>query len=139
MSALYADRRCQRGETQIERDELRFHASFLFLVGEGLANAVAGRIGVVGKTEFVVLVVGHAAPEADRVDHRAGRTPFAFAHELGLVRVDTRVVVFAVDSGNVIKRIVLCDREAEKALVENIRSADRLAVALRVQNSAAGR
>ena len=42
--------------------------------------------------------------------------------------VDARVVVFAVDAGNVIERIVLRDREAEETVVEDIRAADRLAV-----------
>ena len=43
--------------------------------------------------------------------------------------VDARMVIFAVNSGDVIERIVLCDRESEKALIENVRGADRPAVA----------
>ena len=131
MTALEPNRRRKGRETQIEWSELRLHAPFLFLVGEGLLDTVTGRVGVIGKTEFVVFVVGHATPEADRVDHRTGRTPFAFAHQLGLMRVDPGVVVFAIDSGNVIKRIVLCEREAEKALIKNIRGAHRRPVAAR--------
>src|SRR5262249_3406117 len=47
------------------------------------------------------------------------------------MRVDARIVVFAIDSRNVIKRIVLCERDAKVAIVKNIRSADRRAVAAR--------
>ena len=45
--------------------------------------------------------------------------------------VDPGIVVFTIDSRNMIKRIVLCDREAEKALIENIRGANRRAVTVR--------
>ena len=130
MAALHADRRRQRSETQVERNGRHFHARFLFLVGEGLPDAVARRIRGFGKPDFIVLVVGHAAPEADGVDRRARRAPFAFAQELGLARVDAGVVVFAVDSGNVIERIVLCHGEAEEAFVEDIGGARRPAVAV---------
>ena len=78
-----------------------------------------------------MFVVGHAAPKTNCIDHRTGRTPFAFAHEFGLMRVDAGVVVFAIDSGNVIERIVLCEREAEEALIENVRGAHRRAVTVR--------
>ena len=47
------------------------------------------------------------------------------------MRVDTGVVVFAIDSGNVVKRIVLRERDAEEALVKNIRGAHRRAVTVR--------
>src|SRR5262249_51819506 len=53
------------------------------------------------------------------------------ATEDGLLSMDGLFVIFTVDSGNVIKRIVLCDREAEKALIKNIRGAHRRAVAAR--------
>ena len=72
MAPLYPKRRRKRRKTQIERNELRFYAPFLFLVGEGLPNAITGWVGDVGKTEFVVFVVGQATPETDRVNHRAG-------------------------------------------------------------------
>ena len=62
--ALHAQRRRQRREAQVERQELHLDAAFLLLVGEGLLDAVeAAFIG-----ELVVLVVGVAEPEADRVD-----------------------------------------------------------------------
>ena len=113
MAALDSNRRCKRGETQVEWGELRLHAPFLFLVGEGLLDTVAGRIRIVGKTEFVVFIVGHATPKTNCINRRAGRTPFALAQEFGLMRVDTGVVVFAIDSGNMIQRIVLCERDAK--------------------------
>src|SRR5262245_58613291 len=47
------------------------------------------------------------------------------------MRVDAGIVVFAIDSRNVIKHIVLCERDAKVAIVKNIRSADRRAVAAR--------
>ena len=46
------------------------------------------------------------------------------------MRVDACMVIFAVDPGNVIKRIVLRDCKAEKALIKNIRGADRPTVAV---------
>ena len=70
MPALHADRCREGGEPQVEGDRLRFDARFLFLVGEYLPDAVARRVGVVGKTEFVVFVVGDAAPETNRVNDR---------------------------------------------------------------------
>jgi len=48
VSALYADGRRQRGKTQIERNELCLRARFLLLIGEGLADAVASQVGVIG-------------------------------------------------------------------------------------------
>ena len=65
MAALHADRGGQRREAQIERRKLRLDAALLLLVGECLPDAVAGQIGVVGKSDLVVLVVGDAAPETD--------------------------------------------------------------------------
>jgi hypothetical protein len=44
--------------------------------------------------------------------------------------VDAGVVIFAVDTGNVVKRVVLRDRYAEKAVVENVRPADRLTIVM---------
>ena len=131
MATLYANRRRKRGKTQIERNELRFDAPFLLFVCEYLADAIACRIGIVGKADLTMLVVGDAAPEADRVDDRTWRTPLALAQDFGLVCVDARMVIFPVDPRNVIKRIVLCDRESEKALIENVRGADRSTVAVR--------
>ena len=107
------------------------YASFLLLVGEGLPDAVARRICIVGKPELVVSVVGNAAPKSDCVNHGTGRAPLAFAHEFGLMRVDAGVVVFTIDSGNVVERIVLCERETEEALIENVRGSHRRAVTLR--------
>ena len=129
--ALYADGRRERGETQIEGNELRLHARFLLLIGEGLADTVARQVGVVGKAEFVVLVVRYATPEADAVDHCRRRTPFALAQQVGLMCVDASLVVFAVNTRNVIERIVLGDRESKEALIKDIRAAHRAAVTLR--------
>jgi hypothetical protein len=36
------------------------------------------------------------------------------------MRVDASVVVFTIDSGNVVERIVLREREAKKSFVENL-------------------
>ena len=58
MTALDSDRRSKGRETQIEWSKLRLHASFLFLVGEGLPDTITGWVGVIGKTKFVVFVVG---------------------------------------------------------------------------------
>ena len=49
-----------------------------------------------------------------------GERQLALAQDFGLVCVDARMVIFPVDPRNVIKRIVLCNRESEKALIENI-------------------
>ena len=70
MPRLYAERRRERREPHIERQERDLEATLLLLVGEGLADAVAERIRRVGKAELVVFVVGRAQPEPDRVDGR---------------------------------------------------------------------
>ena len=70
MTTLYADRRRKRGKTQIERNELCFDAPFLLFVCEYLADAIACRIGIVGKANLIMPVVGDATPEADGVDDR---------------------------------------------------------------------
>ena len=103
MSALHANRGCERGEPQVEGHRLRFDARFLLLVGEDLPDAVARRIGVIGKPKFVVLVVGDAAPETDRVNDGARRAPLAFAYELCLMRIDPRVAGLG-------RRLPECDR-----------------------------
>jgi hypothetical protein len=45
--------------------------------------------------------------------------------------VDASMRVLAVDSGNLVVRIVLDDREAEKAFIEGVGAAERLAVVAR--------
>ena len=111
--------------------KLHLDAAFLLLVGEGLPHAVGRGIGGIGKPDLVVLVVGGAGPEADGVDRRRIRPVFALGGELGLVRVDAGAVIVAVDAGNVIERVVLRDRGADEAAVEDVRAADRRAVGLR--------
>jgi hypothetical protein len=44
MAALDADCGGQRGETQVERRELRFDAAFLFFIREGLPYAGAAEV-----------------------------------------------------------------------------------------------
>ena len=124
MRPLDADRGCQGSEAQVERGELDFHPAFLLLVGEGLANAVAGRIGRVGKAEFIVLVVGRADPEPDGVDRRRIGAIFAFCREFGLMRVDPGAELFALSTRNVIQAVVLCHRRADEPAVEQVRTAD---------------
>ena len=58
MTALDSDCRGESRKTQIEWSALRLQASFLFLVGKGLPDTITGWIGVIGKTKFVVFVVG---------------------------------------------------------------------------------
>ena len=87
----------------------------------------------IGEPEFIVLVVGRAAPEPNGVDGGIGRAPFAFGQEFGLLGVDAGWMVFAVDSGDVIERVVLRDGEADKAFVENVGAADRLPVVARAR------
>ena len=139
MPALHADRRGQRREPQIERRELDLDAAFRFLVGEGLADAVGRGVGGIGEADLVVLVVAVAEPEPDRVDRGRLRAEFAFAGHLGLVHVDAGVVGRAVEPGDVIEAVELRDRGADKAAVENVRAADRLAVGVQSPSSAAGR
>ena len=93
MPALHAERGRQRREAQVERHELDLDAALLFLVGEGLAHAVGGRIGGIGKPDLVVLVVGGAAPEADGIDpaRRCGRYSPLLVNLVSL-RVDARLV-----------------------------------------------
>ena len=88
---------------------MRFDAAFLLLVGEGLTHAVGRRVGRVAKADLVVLVVGDAAPEADRVDNLVRCAPFAFAEQLGLLGIDAGIGVLAVAAGNMVERVVLRD------------------------------
>src|SRR5262245_66331598 len=53
MPALDSNRRRKGRETQIERSELRLHASFLLLVGEGLLDGVTKRVEVIAETHFI--------------------------------------------------------------------------------------
>ena len=78
---------------------------------ESLTDAVAGRVGVVGEAEFVVLVVSYATPEADGVNHCRRRTPFSLAQQVGLMRVDEYGLR---QYRNVIERIVLVTERPKK-------------------------
>src|SRR5437773_12497254 len=44
------------------------------------------------------------------------------------MRVDAGLVIGAIDAGEVVERVVLRDRRADKAAIEDIRAADRGAV-----------
>ena len=68
MRDLRAESGGQRCKAQVERCELHLNAAFLLLVGEGLAHAIAREVIRIGKTDFVVLVIGRAGPEANHVD-----------------------------------------------------------------------
>ena len=46
------------------------------------------------------------------------------------MRVDAGLVIGAVDAGNAIKRVVLRDRRADEAAVEDVGAADRRAIRL---------
>ena len=129
MTALHADRGGQRGKAQIERHELHLDAALLLLVGEGLAHAVAAEIGGVGQSDLVVLVVGDAAPEANGVDARRSARAIRPC-SVTLVWCASMRVLWSSPSmpGNVIERVVLRDRDADEAVVEDVRAADRLAV-----------
>ena len=139
LARLHAERGGERREAQVERHQLHFDAAFMLLVGEGLAHAVARRIERIGKPELVVLVVGVAVPEAHGIDAVRLRAVLALAGDLRLARVDARLVVFAVDAGNTIERVVLRDRGADEALIEDVGRADRPAVRCARTNSAAVR
>ena len=78
LTGLQPERGRQRGEAQVEREQLHLGAAFLLLAGEGLAYAVAEDVGRVGQTKLIMLVVGRAEPEAHRVDaagHAGGIRP----------------------------------------------------------------
>ena len=55
------------------------------------------------------------------------------------MRVDAGLVIGAIDAGDMIERIVLRDRSADEAAVEDIGAADRCAVRSARPNSAGGR
>jgi hypothetical protein len=55
------------------------------------------------------------------------------------MRVDPGLVIGAVDAGNAIKRVVLRDRRADEAALEDVRAADRRPLRLHPPSSAAGR
>ena len=77
-----------------------------------------------------MVIVGGARPEADGVDRRGIRPVFALGGEFGLMAVDPRLVIGAVDAGNAIKRVVLRDRSADEATLEDVRAADRRTIRL---------
>src|SRR5262249_50216008 len=65
------------------------------------------------------------APEPDGIDEVGGSAPLTLAGQLSLVGIDARAVILTVDSGNVIERVVLGDREPKKPLPEYIGAAER--------------
>src|SRR6266404_9218525 len=109
MPDLHANRRCQRGESEVERRELDLDAAFLLLIRESLTDSVGGGIGRVEQSDLVVLIVGATHPKADGVDERSGRAPLALAHHLRLLRRDSGLVILSVYARNMIHRI--CFRE----------------------------
>ena len=131
MPGLQAERGRDGGKARVERRHLHLDAAFLLLVGKGLPHAERRRIGGVGEADLVVLVVGGAGPEPDRIDRRRIRPVFALGGEFGLMRVDAGLVIGAVDAGNAIERVVLRDRGADEAAMEDVGAADRRAVGLR--------
>jgi hypothetical protein len=131
MPGLQAERRGHRRKARVERHQLDFDPDFLLLVGKGLPHAERGRIRGICEANLVVPVVGSAGPEPDRVDRRRVRPILAFGGDFGLMRVDPGLVIGAIDAGDMIERVVLRDRSAVEAAVEDIRPADRSAVHLR--------
>ncbi len=113
---------------QVVRCKLHLDAAFLLLVGEGLPNAVACEVCRISKTDLVVLVVGGAEPEANRVNSSRVWTILALDGNLGLLAIDTGLVLRAIDARDVIERVVLRDGGADEATREEVRSADRKAV-----------
>src|SRR5467141_241516 len=105
MPDLHANRRRQRGESQIERRELDLDAAFLLLIRESLADSGRGWIGRVGQSDLVMLIVGATHPKADGVDERTLRAVLALAHHLGLFRRDSGLVILSVSARNMIHRI----------------------------------
>ncbi|MGY4362251.1 hypothetical protein ACVW0J_008744 [Bradyrhizobium sp. i1.7.7] len=131
MADLKAQRRRHLGEARVERHQLHLGADLLLLVGEGLPHTVGVGIGGIGKADLVVSIIRGASPEADGVD-RGGIGPvLALDVDLGLVRVDPGVVVGAVDAGDMVERVVLRDRRADIAALEEVGAADRGAVRAR--------
>ena len=130
MTGLQAEGRRHRRKTRVERHHLDFEAALLFLVGEFLPDADGRGIGRIGKSDLVMVIVGGARPEADGVDRRGIRPVFALGGEFGLMAVDPRLVIGAVDAGNAIKRVVLRDRSADEATLEDVRAADRRTIRL---------
>src|SRR6185295_3842890 len=128
---LQAEGRRHRRKARVERHHLDFEAALLFLVGEFLPDADGGGIGGIGESDLVMVIVGGARPEADGVDRRGIRPVFTLGGEFGLMAVDPRLVIGAVDAGNAIKRVVLRDRSADEAALEDVRAADRGPVRLR--------
>jgi hypothetical protein len=124
VQALHAHRRRQRGESQLERLKLQFDAAFLLLVGEGLLHAVEAAF----VRELVVLVVGVSEPEPDRLDAVRLRAVFAAARDLRLVHIDAGVGLCRFQAWYAIEARHPRHRDADKAAVEDVGAADRLAV-----------
>src|ERR1700682_3194738 len=131
MPALHADRGRETCEAEVHRHALHLDAPLLLLIGKALPDSVAGGISIVRQADLVVLVVGGAAPETNGVDEGKWRAPFALGQDLGLMCVDAGAVVLSVDARDVIERVVLDDRDAEKPVAENIRAADGKSVVVK--------
>ncbi len=131
VACLQAEGGGDGGKARIEWRHLHLDAAFLLLVGEGLPHAQRREVGRIGEADLVVLVVGSSRPEPDGIDRCRVGPVFALGRKLGLVRVDAGLVIGAVDAGDAIQRIVLRDRGADEAAVEDVGAADRSAVGLR--------
>ena len=131
IAALHADRAGDRRKARVEWRELHLNAAFLLLVGKSLAHAVAGRNRHIGKADLVVAIIGAAGPQPDGVDHGAVGAILALDGQLGLARVDPGAVIGAVKAGNPVQRVVLGQRRADEAAIEQIGAADRTAAGLR--------
>ncbi len=131
MARLQTESRRNRGKSRVEGRQLRFDTRFLLAVGEYLPHAIARGVGRVREPEFVVLVVGGAGPEPDGRDRRRIRPEFSLCGDLGLVGINAGLVIGAVEAGDVIERVVLRDRRANKPAMKNVRAADRCPIRLR--------
>src|SRR5215218_6025496 len=123
MTALEAKCGRHAGEARVERHHLNFEATFLLFVAKYLPDPQRGWIRGIGEIELVVFVVGRAGPEPDRFDRRAVRPILPLGGELGLMAINSRLVIGPIDARNAVKRIVLRDRSTDEAALEDIGAA----------------
>jgi hypothetical protein len=123
---LCAYRTAQFTECCLDGLKLRLHARLVEFIEEGRAD-YSRRAQTI---DLIVLVVGGTKGEADGLQSDVVDTPFAFAHHPCLMQDDTIFFLRRGDAGDEIGAIERCECEPKEAIFEDVRSAERVALAI---------
>src|SRR5690349_15745763 len=104
---------------------LYFNAGLVRGLPEGRANGKDGK-----QVDLVVLVVGGAEPEADRLDSHVIDTPLATARPLSLIKGDMVLVLGSLDPRNGVRAVERGVGHPNKPILEHVRAAERIAAAV---------